>query len=172
MRFCSYILAVIILVGSYSESFSGDLIAQRTPLTPTSINSHYFISEQYSSVCPQDEASLGTNSAGKMEERLSASDRCEPDSAISAEIEATSNSSSSAEGNLNKADEEISLLPDPNVHFVEEYMIKYDNQQSKDTIFYGGVVPFVALPDSELSTNDRFFNDESFSIFLYFKRKF
>lgn len=172
MRVCSYVLAVIILVGSYIESYSGDLIAQRTPLAPTSINSHYFISEQDSSVCPQDEASIGTNSAGKMEERLSASDSCEPDSTVNAEIESTPNSSSSTDSNINELDEEISLLPDPEVQFVEDYMLNFDGSKSRNTIIYGGVVPFVALPDSELSTEDRFFNDESFSFFLYFKRKF
>ena len=58
------------------------------------------------------------------------------------------------------------------VQFVEDYMLNFDGSKSRNTIIYGGVVPFVALPDSELSTEDRFFNDESFSLFLYFKRKF
>ncbi len=64
------------------------------------------------------------------------------------------------------------MLPDSNVEFVEEYVVKYDGNKSKDTIFYGGVVPFVALPDSELATEDSFFNEESFSVFFYLKRKF
>ena len=48
----------------------------------------------------------------------------------------------------------------------------FNANKSRNTIFYGGVVPFVAIPDTELSTEDSFFNDESFSFFLYFKRKF
>jgi hypothetical protein len=69
-------------------------------------------------------------------------------------------------------DEGISLLPNPEVEFIEDYMLEFNANKSRNTIFYGGVVPFVAIPDTELSTEDSFFNDESFSFFLYFKRKF
>lgn len=65
-----------------------------------------------------------------------------------------------------------SLLPNPAVGFVEEGTLDFKEFRSRETIFYGGVVPFVAVPDSDLATEDRFFNEESFSLFLYFKRKF
>ncbi len=65
-----------------------------------------------------------------------------------------------------------SLLPNPEIGFVEDGQINYQSFQSRDTLFLGGVVPFVAIPDSDLATEDRFFNDQSFSLFLYFKRKF
>ncbi len=62
------------------------------------------------------------------------------------------------------------MLPNPEVDFVEDYVVKFDGD--KDTIFLGGVVPFVAIPDTELATDDSFFNDDSFSVFFYLKRKF
>lgn len=73
-----------------------------------------------------------------------------------------------------KADKsgENSLLPDPEVHFVEDYMLTFDKQGSRQTIFLGGMLPFVALPDSDLVTHDNFLNEDSVSFFLYFKRKF
>jgi hypothetical protein len=64
------------------------------------------------------------------------------------------------------------LLPDPNIAFIEEGKLNYDQFQSKETIFYGGLVPFVAIHDADLETDDHFFNPESFSLFLYFKKKF
>ena len=64
------------------------------------------------------------------------------------------------------------LLPNPQIQFVEEDKVNYDQFQSRNTIFYGGLVPFVAVPDSDLVTEDHFFNPNSFSLFLYFKKKF
>jgi hypothetical protein len=64
------------------------------------------------------------------------------------------------------------LLPNPEIEFIDEYMVNFDNFRSRDTIIYGGALPFVALPDDELANEDSFFNEESFSVFLYFKRKF
>ena len=66
-----------------------------------------------------------------------------------------------------------SLLPYPSIEFFEEDQVDYyESFRSRDTIIYGGVLPFVAIPDSDLATEDHFFNEESFSLFLYFKRKF
>ena len=65
-----------------------------------------------------------------------------------------------------------SILPDPGVQSVEDYLLDFGRQGGKETIFLGGIVPFVALPDSNLVTNDSFLNQDSVSFFLYFKRKF
>lgn len=64
------------------------------------------------------------------------------------------------------------LLPNPGVMFVDEESIDFQKFSSGDTVLYGGVLPFVALPDADLETEDSFFNEESFSLFLYFKTKF
>lgn len=64
------------------------------------------------------------------------------------------------------------ILPNPGVMFVDEENIDFQKFSSGDTILYGGVLPFVALPDTDLETEDSFFNEESFSLFLYFKTKF
>lgn len=64
------------------------------------------------------------------------------------------------------------LLPNPEIKFIEEGKVNYEQFQSKETIFYGGLVPFVAVHDADLETDDHFFNPESVSLFLYFKRKF
>ena len=64
------------------------------------------------------------------------------------------------------------ILPDPSVMFVDEENIDFQKFSSGDTVLYGGVLPFVALPDADLETEDAFFNEESFSLFLYFKTKF
>lgn len=64
------------------------------------------------------------------------------------------------------------ILLNPGVKFIEEDKLIYDQLQSKETIFYGGVVPFVAVHDADLETNDHFINPDSVSLFLYFKRKF
>ncbi|MEQ9619956.1 MAG: hypothetical protein RIG61_12390 [Deltaproteobacteria bacterium] len=65
-----------------------------------------------------------------------------------------------------------SLSPNPAVGFVEDGTLDFEEFRSRETIFYGGLLPFVAIPDSDLATEDHFFNEESFSLFLYFKRKF
>ena len=64
------------------------------------------------------------------------------------------------------------ILPNPGVMFVDEENIDFQKFGSGDTVLYGGVLPFVALPDADLETEDSFFNEESFSLFLYFKTKF
>ena len=64
------------------------------------------------------------------------------------------------------------LLPNPVVGFVEEESLEFEQYSSRDTVFYGGILPFVALPDGDLESEDSFFNGDSFSLFLYFKRKF
>ena len=64
------------------------------------------------------------------------------------------------------------ILLNPNIKFIEDDKLNYSQLQSRETIFYGGLVPFVAVHDADLETNDHFFNPDSFSLFLYFKRKF
>lgn len=68
-----------------------------------------------------------------------------------------------------------SILPNPEIGFVEEGALNYSDYEifrARDTIFYGGVVPFIAIPDDDLANEDTFFNEDSISLFLYFKRKF
>ncbi len=55
------------------------------------------------------------------------------------------------------------------VFYTEEQGIKF---KERDTMFYGGMLPFFALPDSNLESNDKVLNKESISFFLYFKTKF
>ena len=64
------------------------------------------------------------------------------------------------------------ILPNPGIAFVDEDNIDFQKFTSGDTVLYGGVLPFVALPDGDLQTEDSFFNEDSFSLFLYFKTKF
>jgi len=64
------------------------------------------------------------------------------------------------------------ILLNPDIKFIEDGKLNYNQLQSKETIFYGGLVPFVAVHDADLETDDHFFNSDSFSLFLYFKRKF
>lgn len=64
------------------------------------------------------------------------------------------------------------ILPNPRIMFIDEENIDFKKFSSGDTVLYGGVLPFVALPDGDLETEDSFFNEESFSLFLYFKTKF
>ena len=64
------------------------------------------------------------------------------------------------------------LLLNPSIRFIEDDKMYFRQLQSKDTIFYGGLVPFVAVHDADLGTDDHFFNPDSVSLFLYFKRKF
>jgi hypothetical protein len=68
--------------------------------------------------------------------------------------------------------DETPLLPDSQIAFIEDGKLNYDQFQSREIIFYGGLVPFVAIHDADLETDDHFFNPESFSLFLYFKKKF
>ena len=64
------------------------------------------------------------------------------------------------------------ILINPGVKFIDEDKLIYEQLQKKETIFYGGIVPFVAVHDADLQTNDHFLNSDSISLFLYFKRKF
>ncbi len=64
------------------------------------------------------------------------------------------------------------ILPNPGIMFVDEENIDFQQFTSGDTVLYGGILPFVALPDGDLETEDSVFNEESFSFFLYFKTKF
>ena len=157
MRVCSWVFVLIIVIGSGLSSFGDELIAQRSPIVLNSIDGDSIVSEEDSSVCLDYETRTSSNT-------------CEPD--LQVETQTETNSSSSDDALYNDNDDQISLLPNPEVEFVDEYMIKFDSFKSKDTIFYGGVVPFVALPDGELANQDSFFNEESFSVFLYLKRKF
>ena len=157
MRVCIWVFVLIIVIGSGLSSFGDELIAQRSPIVLNSIDEDSIVSEEDSSVCLDYETRTSSNT-------------CEPD--LQVETQTETNSSSSDDALYNDNDDQISLLPNPEVEFVDEYMIKFDSFKSKDTIFYGGVVPFVALPDGELANQDSFFNEESFSVFLYLKRKF
>lgn len=90
-----------------------------------------------------------------------------------AELESRTGTQSTAPNTEDKeAVSNASILPDPGVQSVEDYMLDFGTQGGKETIFLGGIVPFVALPDSNLVTNDSFLNQDSVSFFLYFKRKF
>jgi len=173
MQVCLWVFIVITFVGSHRDSFGIELIAQNSELVPASINEESGTSEQDSYVCPEDEI----NRTNSLESGVNADSRqktsvCSPDFKVESDTLTSSNSSSRADTTFNENDEQISLLPNPEVEFIDDYMVKFDGGKSRDTIFYGGVVPFVALPDSSLATEDSFFNEESFSIFLYFKRKF
>lgn len=66
---------------------------------------------------------------------------------------------------------EASVLTGPQVSFIKDWN-PFAGISSRQTVFYGGVVPFVAVPDNILDNEDSFFNEESFSLFLYFKTKF
>ena len=159
MRVCLWVFVLIIVIGSGLSSFGDELIAQRSPIVLNSIDGDSIVSEEDSSICLDYETRTSSNT-------------CEPNFQVKSQTETKSESSPSPNASFNEDDEQISILPNPEVEFIEDYMIKFDGHKSKDTIFYGGVVPFVALPDGELTNEDSFFNEESLSIFLYFKRKF
>ncbi len=162
------VFVTIIIMGSGLSSFGNELFAQRSPIVPTSLTGNYTISEQENSVCSGEES---FSTLDDISENSKENTVCEQERTVEIEAKPAPNSSSNYP-EFNEADEEISLLPDPGVEFVDDFMLDFNANKSRNTIFYGGVVPFVALPDTELSTEDSFFNDESFSFFLYFKRKF
>jgi len=168
MQFLIGVFITIVILGSGLSSYGNELIAQRSPIVPTSLNGNYSFSEQENSVCSGEESFSTVDGAA---ENSKENNTCEPGQAVEIEAKPAPNTSSNYPA-FNEADEEISLLPNPEVEFVEDFMLEFNSNKSRNTIFYGGVVPFVALPDAELSTEDSFFNDESFSLFLYFKRKF
>lgn len=172
MRVLIGVYLAIFFLGAGLSSYSDELYVQRSPITPYQANLHNAKSSGADSfACPQGEYSTSVSSPDNMEEYITMGNQCEPSPSVKAKID-SSMDTSSKDNSSSKSAEELTLLPNPEVEFVEEYMLTFDGNKSRDTIFYGGVVPFVALPDAELSTEDRFFNDESFSFFLYFKRKF
>jgi len=164
---------LIIFVGSGFSSVANELIAQNTNLNPTSVNEEYDNSDEDSYVCPDNEINVlnsienepGTTSEAEI-------NACSADYKSESDVASTSISPEKRDKTVNEDGEQISLLPNPEVEFIDDYMVKFDGLKSRDTLFYGGVLPFVALPDSELANEDSFFNEESFSVFLYFKRKF
>lgn len=99
------------------------------------------------------------------------SNLCKPKKTLLAEIE-TSDAPIAEPGDSKVSSDETPLLPDSQIAFVEDGKLNYDQFQSREVIFYGGLVPFVAIHDADLETDDHFFNPESFSLFLYFKKKF
>lgn len=99
------------------------------------------------------------------------SNLCKPKKTLLAEIE-TSDAPIAEPGDSKVSSDETPLLPDSQITFVEDGKLNYDQFQSREVIFYGGLVPFVAIHDADLETDDHFFNPESFSLFLYFKKKF
>jgi len=68
--------------------------------------------------------------------------------------------------------EQSDLLPASGIGFIEEGSLGFDQFKSQDTVVYGGILPFVALPDSDLESEDSVINQDSFSLFFYFKKKF
>jgi hypothetical protein len=173
MRVYLWVFILIAFVGSGLSSLGSELIAQNSNPNPASINREYNNSEQDSLVCSDDEIKA-LNSVENEPGKSSKTEinACRADFKVETEAIGTSESTAKSEGTVNEDGEQISLLPNPEVEFVDEYMVKFDSFRSRDTIFYGGLLPFVAIPDSELANEDRFFNEESFSVFLYFKRKF
>ena len=162
MRVIIWVLAANIVLWTGFSAYCGDFYAQRSPTIPSTSNRDV---QEFQS--PEDLSSSCTaNVTGQ------SANECGPEGNLQSEKDSEQVTSSSESSETDHSDEEITLLPNPEVQFVEDYMLKFDGQKSRDTIFYGGVVPFVAIPDTELSTDDRFFNDESFSLFFYLKRKF
>ena len=72
----------------------------------------------------------------------------------------------------NGLDPETSPVPNPNISSFESRFLRFDNFAQEQTTFYAGALPFLALPDSNLESTDNVFDMDSFSFFLYFKRKF
>lgn len=186
------VIVLITFLWSSLIPFGNELFAQNTAVAPVYIDRAIYNAAQEGLLCNPETIEKLDPSEREARERV-----CGLDLKIDSEIEeldteseevkaspsepevqtssATSElQASTAEPNSSTAvttdGEEVSILPNPEVEFVEDYMVKFDG--NKDTIFYGGVVPFVALPDGELATEDSFFNEDSFSVFFYLKRKF
>jgi len=163
MRFGLWVFIIVVSLGTGLSSFSNELYAQRAPILPSSISGNGIVSEQDNSVCLNYETRTSSNT-------------CEPNFDLKPEPKPKpeKNFSSINDKPIDEDGEQqqVSLLPDPSVEFVEDYMLKFGDGEPSNTIFFGGVVPFVAIPDSELANEDRFFNEDSFSIFFYLKRKF
>lgn len=99
------------------------------------------------------------------------SNLCKPKNTLLAVID-TGDAPVAEPGDSKVSNDETPLLPDSQIAFIEDGKLNYDQFQSREVIFYGGLVPFVAIHDADLETDDHFFNPESFSLFLYFKKKF
>lgn len=163
MRFCLWVFIITVFLGSGLHSFGDKLIAQRSPIPPVSINGDQVVSKEDDSVCLNYETRTSSNT-------------CEPNFKIEPKPkplpERNFSSANDKPTDEDGDQEQISLLPNPEVEFIEDYMLKFGDGKPKNTIFFGGVVPFVAVPDGELANEDRFFNEDSFSVFFYLKRKF
>lgn len=159
MRLFIWVCVFTIFIGASLSSFGDQLIAQRSPIVQPPIPAGTVDSEEDSSLCLDYETNTSSNN-------------CEPEFNVEIEVETEPLASTSNDPETNETNEEVTIILNPEISFVEDYVSKLDSNKSRDTIFYGGVVPFVALPDGELSTEDSFFNEESFSIFFYLKRKF
>jgi hypothetical protein len=173
MRVYLWVFILIIFVGSGLSSVGNELIAQNSNLVPISIKGEYKNPVQDSYVCPENEDNainpIENESSRKSDGEINA---CSADYKADSDVTGTLRSQAKSDEIINEDGEQISLLPNPEIEFIDEYMVKFDNFRSRDTIVYGGVLPFVALPDDQLANEDSFFNEESFSVFLYFKRKF
>ena len=183
MQVFTRVLVLMTFLGSGLIPFDSELFAQNTAVAPIYIDRAIYKTAQEGLICGKETIESLDPSEREAREKV-----CGLDFEIESEIEELDIESeevqaSSAEPDtqasaaepknstvVNSDGEEISLVPNPEVEFIEEYMLKFDG--NKDTIFFGGVVPFVAIPDTELATEDSFFNEESFSVFFYLKRKF
>ncbi len=197
MQVFARVLVLMIFFGSSFIPFGNELLAQNTAVAPIYIDRAIYKAAQEGLICSKEtiesldpsEREARIKVCGfdfDIENEIKESDIEETNiesneqqaSTAEPEIETSSATSepeaSTAEPNsstvVNSEGEEVSLLPNPEVEFVDEYVLKFDG--NKDTIFFGGVVPFVAIPDTELANEDSFFNEESFSVFFYLKRKF
>lgn len=172
MRVYLWVFILTIFIGSGLSSVGNELIAQNSNLIPISIKGEY-LTVQDSYVCPENEDNainpIENESSGNSDGEINA---CSADYKAESDVTGTSRSQAKSDEIINEDGEQISLLPNPEIEFIDEYMVNFDNFRSRDTIIYGGVLPFVALPDDQLANEDSFFNEESFSVFLYFKRKF
>ncbi len=190
MQVFTRVLVLLTFLGSGLIPFDSESYAQNTGVAPVYIDQAIYNAAQEGFICSQE--TLDKLDPSEREARIKV---CGLDLEIDTELEEPNIESeevaspadteiqastgepeaqaSTSESNslvVNDEREEVSLLPNPEVDFVEDYVVKFDGD--KDTIFLGGVVPFVAIPDTELATDDSFFNDDSFSVFFYLKRKF
>ena len=182
MQVIARVLVLLTFLGASLIPLANDLYAQNTGVAPVYIDQAIYNAAQEGFICSQE--TIDKLDPSEREARIRV---CGLDLEIDSEIEQTvienhelqastlvtepqDPADEPSSSGVNSEDEEVSLLPNPEVDFVEDYVVKFDG--NRDTIFLGGVVPFVALPDTELATDDSFFNDDSFSVFFYLKRKF
>ena len=182
MQVFTRVLVLLTFLGSGLVPFGGELYAQNMGVAPVYIDQAIYNAAQEGFICSPE--TIEKLDPSEREARIKV---CGLNFKIDSEVQNTviedhelqastvvpETQEPAAEPNktvVNSEGEEVSLLPNPEVDFVEDYVVKFDG--NKDTIFLGGVVPFVAIPDTELATDDSFFNDDSFSVFFYLKRKF